>query len=96
MSRIFFVATVIFLAGSSSSFAYEFSEEIPYRVTGTRVLKLYEGPETSSKVVGSLKRGEGGIYIKWCLQKTDWCALSRGGQALLGWGKARYLSGVAD
>lgn len=96
MSKSIGAAAAILVASATSCFAYEFSKEIPYRVTGTKVLKLYEAPETSSKVVGKLKRGDAGIFIGYCYKKTDWCTLGRGGQASLGWARARYLSGYAD
>lgn len=89
-------AAVLLAAGTSASLAYEFSTEIPYRVTGVKVLKLYEAPETTSKVVGRLKRGDAGLFIGFCYKKTDWCVLTRGGQANIGWARARHLSGYAD
>lgn len=71
--------------------------EVAYRVitlSADSHLNVRSRPTTRSPVVGRLKSGMGGIYLKKCAPHGPWCMIDV--ENVRGWVNMRYLGGYAE
>ena len=75
----------------------EYAMEAPYRVTTSLLgghLNVRSVPTTDSPVVGRLRSGTGGLYLKQCADDGPWCLIEPGN--IRGWVSMRFMNGYAD